>query len=149
MKSRHRWHAARALVGVRFFKKRIPLFLSWPITHRCNFRCAYCDRPNQAGAELATERALALVDEFAALGTQFVFLSGGEPLVRKDVGEIVERCRQNRLFVCLTTNAALYLQRKHEVGRVDMLKISLDGPPGGTQSVASGRLLCRGHRGPR
>jgi MoaA/NifB/PqqE/SkfB family radical SAM enzyme len=129
IKVRHRVRAAGAMVGVRFLGRRIPLFLSWSITNRCNYRCAYCDRPNQAGAELSTARALEVMDEFAALGTRFVFVSGGEPLVRKDAGEIIERCRAHRLFVCLTTNAALYLRRKHEIGRVDMLKISLDGSP--------------------
>ncbi len=120
--------AASAMAKVRFLGRQIPLFLSWPITNRCNYRCSYCDRPNQVDTEVSTERALEIVDEFAEMGTQFVFLSGGEPLVRKDAGLIIERCRQKRLFVCLTTNGALYLKRKPEIGRVDMLKISLDGP---------------------
>lgn len=125
---RDKIRAARAVFAVRFLGRRIPLFLSWPVTNRCNYRCSYCDRPNQVDTELTTEQALSVIDEFAGLGTQFIFLSGGEPLVRKDLPAIIDRCRARRMFTCLTTNGALYLQRKQDIGRVDMLKISLDGP---------------------
>ncbi len=123
-----KFKAAVSIAQVKFSGKQIPVFLSWPITHRCNYACLYCGRPDQSGVELPTKRALEIVDEFAELGTQFVFLSGGEPLVRSDLSEIISRFRQHRVFVCLTTNGSLYLARKKEIGRVNMLKLSLDGP---------------------
>ena len=118
----------RSVMQGRLFDRQIPVWLSWPITNRCNYRCSYCGRPDHNDGEIPTRRALEIVDEFADLGTRYVFLSGGEPLVRADLPVIIERCRQRRLFICLTTNGALYLQRKKDIGRINMLKLSLDGP---------------------
>jgi len=128
MDSKARLRILQSLLRVKLFKKRIPLFISWPITNRCNYSCLYCGRPGQAGPEISTGDALAVIEQLHRLGTQFVFLSGGEPLVRKDLPEIVNKCRQKDIFVCLTTNGSGYLRRKSEIGRVNMLKLSLDGP---------------------
>src|SRR3954467_12386823 len=63
------------------------------ITDRCNYKCVYC-RTGQVGAqysELKTEEYLHLIRNFVALGIQKVRLTGGEPLLRRDLVEMVRQ----------------------------------------------------------
>ncbi|MDD1701034.1 MAG: radical SAM protein [Methanoregula sp.] len=69
-----------------------PLEVSWLITYNCNFKCIHCEA--SAGStkvlELTTDEAFRLIDEFKSMGVKRILLSGGEPLVRKDVFLIIE-----------------------------------------------------------
>ncbi len=87
-----------------------PLAITWEITNRCNLDCAFCflkpDTLNSAGDELTASEALALVDEAARLGAG-LYLTGGEPLIRADLPEIVARARHRGVRVGLNTNGLL------------------------------------------
>jgi len=84
------------------------------VTDRCNLRCAYC-MPEADYAWLPREDILRfeefgrLVDVFAGLGVDRVRLTGGEPLVRHDVGELVRILAANRRLrdLAMTTNGVL------------------------------------------
>lgn len=111
-----RWRAvARALALP--FEHRLgrgraarPLALTWEITNRCNLDCSFCflqpELLNGDTDELSTGEALAVVDAAARLGAG-LYLTGGEPLVRADLAEIVERARARRVRVGLNTNGVL------------------------------------------
>nr|MDP9121721.1 radical SAM protein [Acidobacteriota bacterium] len=73
-------------------------YLRVSVTDRCNLRCTYClpedaDLPAADGAFLAPEEIEILVGTLVRLGIERVRLTGGEPLVRKDILEIVRRVR--------------------------------------------------------
>ncbi len=78
----------------------------WEITWRCDLRCEHClvDAGPPAKDELDTARALELVDELAELGTRFVTLTGGEPLVRRDWRQIARRVHERSMTLRLSTN---------------------------------------------
>ncbi|MGA9060854.1 MAG: GTP 3',8-cyclase MoaA [Terracidiphilus sp.] len=85
------------------------------ITDRCNYKCIYC-RTGEAGAqypELATDEYLRLIRIFAGLGITKVRLTGGEPLLRRGVVELVGELARLRtvtgkpLELALTTNGHL------------------------------------------
>src|SRR5512138_130470 len=69
----------------------------WNLTARCNLLCVHCylgAGPGCTGdGELSTERALGLLDEFAAVNAPAVLFSGGEPLLRADFWTLAERAR--------------------------------------------------------
>jgi cyclic pyranopterin phosphate synthase len=73
-------------------------YLRISVTDRCNFRCTYCmpDHPTHAEREevLTFEEIDRLVGVAVALGWKKVRLTGGEPLVRKDLVHLVERMRR-------------------------------------------------------
>jgi GTP 3',8-cyclase len=108
------------------------------VTDRCNFRCAYC-MPRSVFAhdyrfmdrkELLTfEELERVVRAFVALGVEKIRLTGGEPLLRKEIEALVERlARIDGLDLTLTTNASL-LARKAQALRdagLDRLNVSLD-----------------------
>lgn len=86
------------------------------VTERCNFRCVYCHNEGQGvrvrpphsphDAELSPVEIERIVDVAVRLGADNVKLTGGEPLVRPDLEEIVERCARHAP-VSLTTNGSM------------------------------------------
>ena len=85
------------------------------ITDRCNYKCVYC-RTGQVGAqyaELSTQNYLRLIRSFVDLGIEKVRLTGGEPLLRKDLVSMVRELATwrtpsgNRLDLAVTTNGHL------------------------------------------
>jgi MoaA/NifB/PqqE/SkfB family radical SAM enzyme len=75
-----------------------------------------------------TEQIKKAMKEFADAGTIFWTFTGGEPLLRKDIGELVDYANDIFSIVTLTTNALLLKERINEVKNVNYFTISLDGP---------------------
>lgn len=95
-------------------------------THRCNLRCTYCSSPYLKTPELTTEQWLSVVDQLADLGCRRVTILGGEPLVRWDVPEIIERVRERGMACTLTSNGVLVKRRIDDLRRLNLLTLSLD-----------------------
>lgn len=70
-----------------------PSLISWNLTKKCNLRCPHCylEAGKKAEYELSTEECFALVDEMKQLGTEMLILTGGEPLLRKDIFDLKGR----------------------------------------------------------
>jgi cyclic pyranopterin phosphate synthase len=117
----------------RFGRKVTYLRIS--ITDRCNFRCVYCmpaeGIPHAPRKEvLSYEEICELVEVFAAEGVTRVRITGGEPLIRADVPELVSTLKAIDGIdkVAMTTNAFLlrrHAQKLRDAG-LDSLNISLD-----------------------
>lgn len=86
-----------------------PSLISWNLTKRCNLRCPHCymEAGKKADDELTTEECLALLDEMRLLGTEMVILTGGEPLLRKDIYEIARTASDLGLWVVMGSNGVL------------------------------------------
>lgn len=109
------------------FKKKTPLAVSWNITYKCNLRCGYCGAYEKNTEELDTKSVLSVVSEFAGLGTRLIKFSGGEPLLREDIGEIIEFCRYKKLGVLINSNGILVKKKINEIKNIDEIQLSLDG----------------------
>jgi PqqA peptide cyclase len=84
-----------------------PTTLLAEITHRCPLHCPYCSNPlelSRAQAELSTEEWQRVFTEARALGVLQLGLSGGEPLLRKDLETLVGHARQTGLYTTLVTS---------------------------------------------
>jgi len=93
-----------------------PYVISWNLTYRCNLACEHCyldaggthlvHTENFADrSELGTEDCFRVIDEIAAFATECVtILTGGEPLLRRDILEIVRRAAERGLWVVVGTN---------------------------------------------
>jgi len=87
-----------------------PLALVAELTYRCPLHCPYCSNPTHFGedrwrAELATEEWARVFREAHALGVLQLGLTGGEPLVRRDLEELVRAARAAGLYSTLVTSA--------------------------------------------
>ena len=85
----------------------VPYVISWNLTTRCNLRCEHCyiDASVAMPGELSTDEALRVVDEIAQVNAESILiLTGGEPLLRPDLDEIVALAAGHGLVVVLGTN---------------------------------------------
>jgi len=82
----------------------------WNSTKACNLACTHCYASAKAGPapdELTTEEAITFLDDLADYGVPAVLLSGGEPLVRPDVLELIAHGISRGLRFTLSTNGTL------------------------------------------
>ena len=123
--------ATKVLTGFLKFKtgRPKPLFASYNVTGRCNMRCAFCEWWKNEIPELPTNKALVAIDSVCSLGVPFFDLSGGEPLLRKDLIVLAKRVASHGCLVSMNTNGTLLNEnRVSEVADVfDTVVVSLDG----------------------
>jgi MoaA/NifB/PqqE/SkfB family radical SAM enzyme len=123
----------RGAVGLSFARARgarRPYSITFILTHRCNFRCDYCDIPDAAGFEMSTAQFCDAIDELAAAGMSRASFSGGEVLLRADALEIIGHAKRRGLFTSMNTNGWLVEENIEHIARVlDMMVVSIDGPP--------------------
>lgn len=107
------------------------MLLSWNTTNQCNLYCDHCYR--DAGArvedELTTAEAGNLIDEAAKAGFRIMIFSGGEPLLRPDLPELVSRAAARGLRPVLGSNGTLLtteLARELKAAGALAVGISLD-----------------------
>ena len=110
----------------------VPLSVILQVTKRCNFDCSFCSEtlqlPDPSLAQLETIRA-------NLAGTQRVFLSGGEPLLRRDFGDIVDMYA-GHFILGIPTNATRGLEHARSmVGKVAFVNVGLEGPRSTTNRV--------------
>lgn len=108
------------------------------ITDRCNFRCVYCMPKEVFGRDyaflertqlLSFEEIERVVRVFAQLGVRTVRITGGEPLVRRNVEHLVEMLHAvPGIELALTTNGSLLPQKAEALARagLDRVTVSLD-----------------------
>jgi len=121
--------AATGMVKSRVFGRHQPLWVNIEPSHRCNLECTYCDKAGDHGPEMTTAQLLQLIDELAALGTLSICFDGGEPLVHRGITEALKRAKQHGMRTSLSTNGILIPRREEAMRHVDVVKVSIDGPP--------------------
>lgn len=87
------------------------MLVSWNTTNACNLACAHCYRDAGARAEdeLDTREGRALIDEIAAAGFKIMIFSGGEPLMRSDIYELITYAAEKGLRPVLGSNGTMIL----------------------------------------
>lgn len=142
------------LLWGRLTGKAYPFLVQFSVTNRCNSRCKYCyaiyyARPSD---DLSLDQIKTIIDELARQGIFRLNLVGGEPLLREDIGEIIEYARQQTIHCAMTTNGILVPKKIHAVKHLDTICFSLDGEPKGNDlnrgadafnKVISGMDACK------
>lgn len=101
------WPTTTTPPGEASGRAAAPLGMLAELTHRCPLHCPYCSNPVElAGreSELSTSAWLSVLDQARALGVLQVHMSGGEPLARKDLPELVEHASGLGCYVNLVTS---------------------------------------------
>ena len=87
-----------------------PMGLIIELTHRCPLQCAYCSNPLQLDApksELSTDEWFRVLDQAAAIGILQVHFSGGEPMARRDLPQLVAHASAAGLYTNIITSGVL------------------------------------------
>jgi radical SAM protein with 4Fe4S-binding SPASM domain len=107
-------------------------FVQWLVTNACNFRCSFCEASagHASEDELTTDEARIFIDDLAGMGVRCLVLSGGEPLVRPDIIELMRYARARGLEVGLVSNGYRVPELWPELRGIglDFFFTSLDGP---------------------
>jgi 12,18-didecarboxysiroheme deacetylase len=105
----------------------------WNITRRCNLKCLHCyahARNIPFDNELTTMEGKKLIDDLAGFGVPVLLISGGEPLVRKDLPELAAYAVEKRMRAVISTNGTLITPQMagmlKNIG-LSYVGISLDG----------------------
>ena len=112
----------------------VPRWIAWEITRRCNLRCVHCRSSSElevkAHPDFTIEEAFRIIDDIAGYAKPVIVLSGGEPLMRKDVFEIARYGTGKELRMCLATNGTLVTEevcKKIKDSGIKIVSLSLDG----------------------
>lgn len=119
---------ALELLEANLLKKRAPVIVSWLLTYRCNQKCLYCDSWKMKTAEIKTKEILSLITEMKHSGTQILHLTGGNPLLRDDIGIIIEHTKKNNIVIDINSNGSLVKEKIDQLIGLDLLTLSFDGP---------------------
>jgi AdoMet-dependent heme synthase len=112
-----------------------PFTIAWEVTRACAYACVHCRAdamhtpdPN----ELSTEEALRLIDRLANFGSPILVFTGGDPMMRKDLYELIAYATQKGLRCSLTPTATALpttsrLEKARDAG-IRRIALSLDAP---------------------
>lgn len=109
-----------------------PVSVIFELTRQCNLRCVHCfSNSGQAESnELTLPQIKNLINQFAEQKVLFLNFSGGEPLIRKDLVEILHFASQKKIAFDISTNGTLVNQEFVDAlrgTRLDQVQISIDG----------------------
>jgi radical SAM protein len=135
--------SSRAAAERRFHDKRYaqvdfnqaPFTIAWEVTHACAYACKHCRANAQHHPhpdELTTEEAFRLIDRFAAFGSPILIFTGGDPMMRRDLFELIAYATEKGLRCSLTPTATALptverLAKAKEAG-IRRVALSLDAP---------------------
>jgi radical SAM protein with 4Fe4S-binding SPASM domain len=113
-----------------------PPVVIWNVCMHCNMTCPHCyaaavSQPSPTDLSLA--EGFDLIDQMAACGVRVVIFSGGEPLLRADLFELMSHARDKGIAPQLSTNGVLIdaeMARRIERAGVEYVGVSIDGPEG-------------------
>ncbi len=111
--------------------ERLPIVV-WNITSACNLKCVHCynDSGARSSDEVSTDEAKGVLDSLADFGVPSVLFSGGEPLIRPDLFELIGYAGGKGLRTVISTNGTLItaeMAKKIKKNGVSYVGISLDG----------------------
>jgi MoaA/NifB/PqqE/SkfB family radical SAM enzyme len=96
---------------------------------RCNLACTYCNEYDKVSSPVPTAEMIRRIDRLAALGTEIITFSGGEPLLHPDLDELIRHIRSHHRIATLITNGYLLTpERIQQLNRAGLehLQISID-----------------------
>jgi len=110
----------------------VPLIMSWNVTRECNMKCSHCyinATDKKIDNELTTIEAKKLMDQIYQVSRPLLILSGGEPLLRPDIFELINYGSKIGLKMGLGSNGSLInesVSKKLKESGVTTVSISLD-----------------------
>lgn len=124
---------------------KAPHIIAWEITRRCNLVCAHCRASALCEAypgELSLEQCKAVIDDIASITDPILILTGGEPLMRPDIWEIIDYANLRGMHPVVGTNGTLIddeVAAQLAAHGIPRISVSLDFPDPAGQDAFRGR----------
>ena len=115
-------------------------FVAWEVTQACNLNCLHCRgsaTSDRKADELSTQEAKDFLDSIISFSQPVIILSGGEPLMREDIIDILSSAHEEELMIGLLTNGTMHQKDPNTREKVinaireyvNWVAISIDGTP--------------------
>ena len=112
-----------------------PVWVTFDVTWNCNCRCEYCNYWKERHEDLPLDQVQRVIEHLRRLGVMYLGISGGEPLLRRDIVDIVECGLKSGMYVGINTNGTVgreeTLKALMERG-IDTICFSIDGATAAT-----------------
>jgi len=129
-------------------KNAIPRSVLFPViwvTNRCNLKCLMCDQwktpPGLLSEELTTKEWFSFIDSASRMHASVIVITGGEPLLREDLPDIINYIRRRDIACHLCTNGTLLNEdiiNKLKASKLNSISVSLDSFDPGTHNKLRG-----------
>ncbi len=108
--------------------RRAPISIHLSITNRCMYNCKHCCNKFKEINDLSTSQLIDLVKEIQDLGVSVIGITGGEPLLRKDLPEILSNIDDRSIVILLTTGYGFDIEKAKELKKSGLFAtlISID-----------------------
>ncbi len=106
----------------------LPFMCNLALTNSCNFKCKHCSAAGQSGKELSTEDWKDIIKQSLEIGVFIMMFTGGEPLQRKDLCEIINFVDKKKAVPIIFTNGFLLKNKIKELRRsgLNRVYVSID-----------------------
>jgi len=124
----------KASIMTRIFRHRFPVAMTFAVTYKCQCTCKHCSAGRHLRndlRELSTKEAKALIDQSQDLGIAIIAFTGGEPLLRDDIYELISYVDKRKAMPILFTNGLLLSEENIEKlvdAGLYSLFVSIDSP---------------------
>ncbi len=109
--------------------KSTPSVCNYYLTYRCNAKCGFCDIWEKPSPYVQLKAVEENLKDLKRLGVKVIDFTGGEPLLHRQLPEILSLAKSYGFITTVTTNCLLYPKMAEALkGKVDMLHFSLDSP---------------------
>jgi len=113
-------------IAIRGLTPNRPYHAQWMLTRKCNFRCRGCTVwQQQDPRELSTEHVKKGLDTLRELGVVDLVLSGGNPLLREDIGKIIRHASES-FITTVYDNGSMAVEKIEALRHADFVAISID-----------------------
>ncbi|GHA74154.1 radical SAM protein [Pontibacter akesuensis] len=106
-----------------------PVLCNYYVTYRCNAKCSFCDIWERPSPYITLDDVAQNLRDLKRLGVEVIDFTGGEPLLHRQIDQMLGMAHDMGFITTLTTNGMLYPKLAERLkGKVDMLHFSLDSP---------------------
>lgn len=118
--------------------------VAWELTRNCNLNCVHCRAAASKGpydGELTLQQCKQVIDQISAFSSPTIILTGGEPLLRPDIFDLIEYGTRKGLRLVMAINGTLLTEekaRKLREGGIRRISLSLDGKDAGSHDSFRG-----------
>ena len=131
MKTKQLFSSGIKVIKAHFFRDySVPLGVYITLTERCPNRCVYCNYETLSKKrryEITTGDVLNIIEQLKRAGTRKLHLTGGEPLIRNDLGEIIDYAKSKGMFVEMNCSGTYVPEKIDMLKNIDIVLLSLDG----------------------
>jgi len=127
---------------------KAPRIIAWEITRSCNLSCAHCRAAAEFGhyhGELTLDQIKSNIDDIVTISNPIIILTGGEPLMRPDIWEIIDYAHEKGAMPVIGTNATLItdeIAAKMAAHKIPRISVSVDFPTAAEHDEFRGQVGC-------